>query len=108
GGVVAARDSDYEAMTWFPADPDLDAWLALYRRVARANGGEPDAGRHLLDWAHQAGFAEITPSASVWCFASDEDRQWWGSLWADRITRSAVADRDLELGFASQDELEQM
>src|SRR5581483_12087306 len=30
GGVVAARDSDYEAMTWFPADPDLDAWLDLY------------------------------------------------------------------------------
>jgi ubiquinone/menaquinone biosynthesis C-methylase UbiE len=107
-GIVAARDSDYDAMTWFPADPDLDAWLDLYRRVARANGGEPDAGRYLLDWARRAGFEEVTPSASAWCFATDEDRQWWGSLWADRTTQSAVADRALELGFASPDDLQRM
>ena len=31
GGLVAARDSDYAAMTWYPADPALDAWLAPYR-----------------------------------------------------------------------------
>jgi ubiquinone/menaquinone biosynthesis C-methylase UbiE len=105
GGVVAARDSDYEAMTWFPADPVLDAWLALYRRVARVNGGEPDAGRHLLDWARRAGFTDVVPSASVWCFATEDDRQWWGSLWADRITRSTLAERAVDLGFASSDEL---
>jgi SAM-dependent methyltransferase len=110
GGIVAARDSDYEAMTWFPADPALDAWLDLYRRVARANGGEPDAGRHLLDWARQAGFTDddITPSASVWCFATDVDREWWGSLWADRITGSAIADRAVELGMATPDDLQRM
>jgi ubiquinone/menaquinone biosynthesis C-methylase UbiE len=110
GGVVAARDSDYQAMTWFPADPALDAWLDVYRRVARANGGEPDAGRNLLHWARQAGFsdADVTPSASVWCFATDEDRQWWGSLWADRITGSAIADRALELGMATRDDLQRI
>src|SRR5439155_11699417 len=41
GGIVAARDSDYAAFTWYPALPELDEWLALYRTVARANGGEP-------------------------------------------------------------------
>ncbi len=59
GGIVAARDSDYAAMTWFPADPRLDRWLALYHEVARANGGEPDAGRRLLAWAHAAGFGDV-------------------------------------------------
>jgi ubiquinone/menaquinone biosynthesis C-methylase UbiE len=108
GGLVAARDSDYEAMTWFPADPVLDAWLDLYRRVARTNGGEPDAGRYLLDWARRAGFTDIAPSASVWCFATEEDRQWWGSLWADRMTGSAIAERAVELGFASADALRAM
>lgn len=44
GGIVAARDSDYAAMTWYPEVPVMDAWQELYRRVARANGGEPDAG----------------------------------------------------------------
>src|SRR5439155_10935275 len=41
GGIVAARDSDYAAFTWYPALPELDEWLSLYRTVARANGGEP-------------------------------------------------------------------
>ena len=38
GGTVAARDSDYAAMTWYPLTPGLDDWLDLYRRVARAYG----------------------------------------------------------------------
>lgn len=108
GGIVAARDSDYQAMTWFPADPDLDAWLDLYRRVARANGGEPDAGRYLLDWALRAGFEDVVPSASAWCFATEEDRGWWGSLWADRVTQSAFAERAVALEFASRDKLTRM
>ena len=31
----------------------------LYRTAARANGGEPDAGRRLLSWAHAAGFTDV-------------------------------------------------
>src|SRR5690349_12868191 len=51
GGIVAARDSDYAAMTWYPVVPELDRWLALYCRLARSNDGEPDAGRRLASWA---------------------------------------------------------
>lgn len=48
GGIVAVRDADYGAMTWWPDDPGLDAWMDLYQRVARAAGTESDAGRRLL------------------------------------------------------------
>src|SRR5579875_773964 len=58
GGVVAARDSDYSAFYWYPELPALDAWVRLYCQVARANGGEPDAGRRLKSWARRAGFAD--------------------------------------------------
>lgn len=46
GGIVAARDSDYGAFTWFPEVPALDGWQSLYQRVARANGASrtPVAG----------------------------------------------------------------
>src|SRR5437016_7186283 len=54
-GVVAARDSDYAAFTWFPEDARLTRWLELYQAVARGNHAEPDAGRHLLPWARAAG-----------------------------------------------------
>jgi ubiquinone/menaquinone biosynthesis C-methylase UbiE len=65
GGIVAARDSDYAAMTWFPLDPLLDRWLDLYRQTARASGGEPDAGRRLLSWAQASGMEDARPSASA-------------------------------------------
>ena len=106
GGLVAARDSDYEAMTWFPLDPMLERWLDLYRRTARASGGEPDAGRRLLGWAHAAGLTEVTPTASAWCYASASDRLWWGDLWAERVVSSTFARQALEHELATRDELE--
>jgi len=105
GGLVAVRDSDYAAMTWYPLDPDLDDWLDLYRRVARATGGEPDAGRRLLAWARQAGLHDLTASASAWCFASRADRAWWGETWAERLTHSDFAKLALDGGHADREEL---
>lgn len=105
GRLVAARDSDYEAMTWHPASPALDRWLDLHRTIARRNGGEPDAGRQLLAWAHAAGFTDVTASASAWCFASAEERAWWGGLWADRMASSAIADQARADGLATDEEL---
>ena len=99
-GFVAARDSDYAAFAWFPQLPALDEWLVLYQRVARSNGGEPDAGRRLLSWALEAGYSDVAPSASTWCYASREDRAWWGSMWAARITESAIAQQAIDSGAA--------
>jgi SAM-dependent methyltransferase len=106
GGIVAARDSDYQAMTWYPEHPTLDAWLDLYRRVARANGGEPDAGRRLRSWALRAGFTDITSSAAAWCYATPDERSWWSGLWADRTTASSYAARATEGGHATPSDLD--
>jgi SAM-dependent methyltransferase len=108
GGVVAARDGDYAAFTWFPGDPALDRWLAVYREVARRNGAEPDAGRRLLSWARRAGFTEVAASASVWCFATPEDRAWWTGMWAERIVASSIADQAIGFGLTTRAELAEM
>jgi len=108
GGIVAARDSDYGGKVWYPALPELAEWLALYDRCARANGGEPNAGRHLLAWAHAAGFAEVTPSSSTWCHATEEERRWWGEMWRDRILQSAMAEQALAAGYATREDLERI
>ena len=39
--------ADYAAMAWWPDTPGLERWHDMYRTVARANAGEPDAGRRL-------------------------------------------------------------
>ncbi|MFF4245555.1 methyltransferase domain-containing protein [Streptomyces sp. NPDC001822] len=105
GGVVAARDSDYAAMTWYPEVPGMPEWLDLYRRVARASGGEPDAGRRLLSWARRAGFTDITPTAAAWCFATPENRAWWSGLWADRTTASRYGELAVDGGHATPEQL---
>lgn len=108
GGVVGVRDSDYAAFAWYPRLPGLGRWLGLYDAAARANGGEPDAGRHLLAWAHAAGLRDVTASSSTWCYATPESRAWWGGMWADRITGSRLADQLLAEGRATPDELEEV
>ncbi|MEU8521803.1 methyltransferase domain-containing protein [Streptomyces sp. NPDC048577] len=105
GGVVAARDSDYGGFVWYPATPALDAWQDLYRRVARANGGEPDAGRRLFSWAREAGFTEIVTTAATWCFARPEERAWWSGLWAERTTESVYARLAVDGGHATSGQL---
>ncbi|SDT31605.1 methyltransferase domain-containing protein [Jiangella sp. DSM 45060] len=105
GGIVAARDSDYAGMFWYPRLPGLSEWLELYRTLALGNGGEPDAGRRLLAWAHEAGLTDVTATASVWCFSTPEDRAWWGGLWADRVTSSAFADQAVARGLATTADL---
>jgi ubiquinone/menaquinone biosynthesis C-methylase UbiE len=105
GGVVAVRDSDYASFAWAPADLLLDRWLEGYRHLARRNGGEPDAGRHLLAWVHAAGFTDVRPGGSVWCYATPADREWWGRLWADRVTESSLAAQLLAADLMSERDL---
>ena len=107
-GVIAVRDSDYAAFAWYPRLPALDEWLALYRRVARGNGGEPDAGRRLLSWAHAAGFTDVTATSSTWCFADPDDRAWWGGMWADRVRESDMARTAVDAGLATRADLDRI
>ncbi|MEV0646515.1 methyltransferase domain-containing protein [Phytomonospora sp. NPDC050363] len=108
GGIVAVRDADYEAFTWFPASEVLQRWLDLVRSVHRANGGEPDAGRRLLSWTREAGFEEAEAGASVWCYADAEGRDWWGGMWAERILSSAVAEQAVAEARVTREELREM
>ncbi|SDY58122.1 Methyltransferase domain-containing protein [Modestobacter sp. DSM 44400] len=106
GGVIAVRDVDYAVTTWFPADPGLDSWLDLYRRVARRNDAEPDAGRRLLSWAHAAGLRDTVATTTAWCFATPGERSWWGNSWAGRATGSAFAEQAVAYGLATPAELD--
>lgn len=106
GGIVAAREVDYAGTFWYPQLTGLDDWMELYQRVHRSNGGEPNAGRRLKTWAQEAGFAEVTTSASIWNFSDSTDREWWGSMWEARVVQSAFAEDALANGLASQEDLE--
>ncbi len=100
GGIVAARDVDWGATIWAPMLPGLNDWMRISQGVQRANGGDPFAGRNLKGWALEAGFDDVTSSASVWCFASDAEREWWGDSWSVRTLESDFAAHAIETGLA--------
>ncbi|MCC3281458.1 class I SAM-dependent methyltransferase [Arthrobacter sp. zg-Y916] len=103
GGIVAVRDADYRAMSWFPLVPELDEWMETYQRIARGNRAEPDAGRRLVSWALEAGFTEVEASSSNWLYATEERRRWHAGAWSQRVLHSAFADQALDLGLSRED-----
>ncbi|KAI0753589.1 putative methyltransferase [Irpex lacteus] len=112
GGVVAVRETDYAGMIWYPESAGMTAWSETYDAVARANGGEPNAGRRLLKWAREAGFdgggGKVSCTASCWCYAGKEEREWWGGLWAERLVKSDFAKTAVGSGKASLEGLQEL
>ena len=105
-GLVAARDADYAAMTWAPADERLDRWARLYQAVTTRNGADANAGRHLPRWARLAGLDDVTYTTSTWTFATPDERAWWSETWAERVVASSLAHQALDQGIATRGELE--
>ncbi|WP_106848627.1 class I SAM-dependent methyltransferase [Blastococcus sp. Marseille-P5729] len=108
GGVVAARDVDYGAIAFFPAISGIQQWQRVYRDTAYAGGCHPDAGRMLKSWALAVGFEDVASSGSVWCYASDDEVQWWSQLWADRVIHSDFATQAVERGLADDARLREI
>ncbi|WP_104167958.1 methyltransferase domain-containing protein [Arthrobacter sp. SX1312] len=108
GGIVAAREADFGAMTWYPAVGELDEWRELYGELARGNGGEPDAGRRLPGWAAAAGFADVEVSSSNWVYATAADRRAHAESWAERVEHSAFAEQTIERGLADRQTLQRL
>ncbi|WP_269928057.1 methyltransferase domain-containing protein [Kocuria massiliensis] len=107
GGIVAVRDADYGAMTWFPESSGMDRWLSVYSSGARLRGGEPDAGRRLRRWARLAEANVASIGTSTWTYATPEDTAWWGGSQAERVRSSKFAEQAREQGV-DQSEIDEM
>lgn len=108
GGILAARETDFSAMAWYPPYPELENWRATWQRVSRSTGCNPDTGRQGVSLALAAGYSrdQITATAGTWCYSTPEERQWWGGMWAERVLKSDFARKVTEGGFGTQEDLE--
>ena len=96
-------------MIWHPELPGLTRWLDVYRRTARAAGGQPDAARHLLAWANAAGLgSDLEVTTSTWSYSGAEGRAFWGGQWVERATKSSFASQALAGGIATEAELREI
>lgn len=109
GGIVAAREADYKAFAWYPEWPEIARWAELYYRVAKTNGGEPNAGRRCHVWARQAGFKpeEIDATWDSWRYSGERVRQ-FSLSWAGRILQSGLKGTALREGFSTEEEIQHL
>jgi ubiquinone/menaquinone biosynthesis C-methylase UbiE len=107
-GILGAREVDWGGTTFFPDNAGMRRFLDLYYALARRNGGEPDAGRHMRRWFREAGFAETRVSTSTTSYADPEATREWAETYAARTLHSNIADKALEYGLATRSELEKV
>ena len=105
GGIVAARETDIPAVTWYPDSAGLARWRELFAESIRLGGGEPAAGRRLLSWAHQAGLTDITCTAAATTYQAGESATWIATSWHDRLLGSAITEELTKAGSTTMDEL---
>jgi ubiquinone/menaquinone biosynthesis C-methylase UbiE len=77
GGVVAAREGDYETESTWPESAELSSFHKLMVGLMSAGGGTPTAGRQLLSWALKAGVerSQVTLSYGTSSYTSAEERR---------------------------------
>lgn len=133
GGVVAAREDDYETECVWPQLPELVKFHKLLAGLMSAGGGSPTAGRQLLSWALKAGVARsrVTLSYSTPSYNTLSERKICGKLHSsnlspvaatialmatfslaqglcDQLRKSFLRERVLKLGLGTEDNLEEM
>ncbi|GAA5971656.1 hypothetical protein JCM11641_000676 [Rhodosporidiobolus odoratus] len=101
--LVAAREADRGTFVAYPDEGFIRRCDELWYGVARAGGGEPDAGRRLKSWALEAGFApeEVEASTGSTC----PGPKVWSEMWAQRTVETGFAQKAIELGLSNEDEL---
>jgi ubiquinone/menaquinone biosynthesis C-methylase UbiE len=108
GGVIGVREVDWGSTVAWPEMSEITRFLDIYHRVAARNGGDADVGRRLRSLLNGAGFADVRVAAGVWSFGTTDLTKQWGESWARRVLESSIADRAVEYGIASKQELEEV
>lgn len=109
GGLVAAREADYKSFAWYPEYPEITRWADIYQRVAKTNGGEPNAGRYCHVWARKAGFApdQIDATWNSWRYVGERARH-FSLSWNGRILQPGFLGTAVREGFATEDEIKRI
>lgn len=110
GGVVALRESDLTAWSFYPEFPGMMAMNRMLCAVHESNGGHVKAGTQLVSWAMKVGVdrEQIKASAGSWCYSTRDDREIWGGTMVDRCINGTLPQKAIDLGITSKEGLEEM
>lgn len=110
GGFLACREVDWDSMLLFPMTAGLSTWSRVSRENMRSGGAEPNAGRHLIHWALQAGCREeMVHFSHGHMLYTGKEREWWGNNMATRVSNDEVwRSKARERGLAADADFDSM
>ncbi|KAM0690546.1 hypothetical protein Q7P36_009313 [Cladosporium allicinum] len=110
GGVLLAQEADMRVWSMYPDTAVMRDWLRVQLASHEAAGASKMAGPSLVSWAMKAGAkrGEIEASMGAWMYSTEEERQVWGTSFRDRILSGEMRKKILELGIASEAEMDEM
>ncbi|KAK5107367.1 hypothetical protein LTR62_001347 [Meristemomyces frigidus] len=109
-GIVANRESDLTAWSYYPRLPGIEKFHACLLAIHEASGGQTEAGPRMVSWAIEAGVPreKITATMGTWMYATLEERRVWGGSLAERVRVGEGTKRIRELGLATEEEIREM
>jgi ubiquinone/menaquinone biosynthesis C-methylase UbiE len=110
GGLILAQEVDMRTWSLYPDTPVMQKWRRLQLRCHEAAGASKMAGPSLVSWAMKAGAqrGDIEASMGAWMYSTPEERQVWGASFRDRILGGEMRKQALELGLATEAEMDEM
>jgi ubiquinone/menaquinone biosynthesis C-methylase UbiE len=109
GGVVGVADVDMDGSIIAPADPALEvAGKLLADLRAQTSGGDVRIGKHLRRLLHEAGFERIVASVRADTDGDAVSVRRTGAFWSAYYRAPELRDYAIELGVATETELNAM
>ncbi len=102
GGAVVVEDIDHAAIFCYPACPALERYKALYDRVIRLKGGDPEIGPKVPDLLRQAGLHDLQLQVVQPAYMDG------GAKHIHQITLENIAAALVAAGLASSVEIESL
>ncbi|KIY03898.1 uncharacterized protein Z520_00590 [Fonsecaea multimorphosa CBS 102226] len=110
GGIVAAREGDYETECVWPESPELSKFHKLMAGMMSAGGGTPTAGRQLLSWALKAGAepSQVTLSYSPSSYDTPSGRKICSQGLCEQLRGGGLRAKALKFGLGSEEDFAKM
>lgn len=106
GGFVGCREPDWDCLAIHPSSAVLEKWKKVSAQLKINEGAEPNAGRHLAEWAIEAGFDadKVQVTSNVLQYFGQDEVKFWSSLYADRVY-TEFGERAVKSGLVTREEI---
>ncbi|KAF2684050.1 S-adenosyl-L-methionine-dependent methyltransferase [Lentithecium fluviatile CBS 122367] len=110
GGIVAAREGDFETEAVWPDLPGLVKFHRFAAELMRSAGGTPTAGRQLLSWALEAGAerSKVAVSFGTWSYHTQSDKDTWARGLIAVVKGGPMREKGLNAGLTTEGDLDEM